>query len=822
MKNIYVFFIAAFALQMQSQTLANSSVSENPQVKEEIFIHKTYITPDFGINMKIPGSAGLYLTYCTKGLFSHELASDPIIPLVLQYEIYDFSTFRDGKDFERYLYDLPLQTHDFYTFKTKENSHVKVDSVYRFIESGDLFQKYFYYYDENGHLILDEVFNMLVNSENPAEYNEYSWDDAGNLILHKRYVYDTGNQFEEDYLLNFRFEYAFDDFGNEILNSRQFFTPGTDHMLSNSSRVIREFDPLHPTFLPIYEFTQRGFANNWINQRLREREYFEDGKLKSTKLKNANIEGEWFNGFFNQNTGYFEDLSLGGIGKTWSDSLQDWINFQSWEVDYEPNDTTFTGHWFYWDEEQEEWWNFRETMYEINEFNLIVMQTTKLRETPEAELVYATRSSREYDDNQYISLQLTQTWDTLDGEWFNDQRMIYDYSIDGLLMELHSQNWDAEIEEWVSVSKTIRDYDEVGNSTYIAFLNWSVEFDTWYYQFETIYDWDEFDNMILWQRKNNQSPETMNWAVGSRDIYEYDMSGYLVLSSREILDQETQEFEFNISNTYLNDFYGNVKQEKNYSGNLEDLQFLNIGFATYEIAMQIISQGEPLEGVTFTLDEESWVTDSNGWLYVNVVSGDEMDFQYTLSKDGYLEHQGDLYIDRNLELSVALVPEDIQLYNVSFIVRMHDDLIENASISLTGYGEQYTDDEGAAMFEGIAPQDNILFSVNYEDTYYEGELSVVDQDVIVELNLAALNVWENNTFTDFRVFPNPAQHHLNIVTDVAGTWQIEIFSLQGRKVFSDMFAGGETILDIATLDSGFYLIRISGNGQHKVEKLLVK
>jgi len=787
MRIITILIITAFVFQVEAQNLPISWSAEKPEINSLIFGNNPYT---FGFDEEI---------------FQELFLKDQTIP--------------DEKANDHYLKNPAL-----YPLKNQQNNIVLIDSLLKF--SPDVLnEKYMFYYDDEGFLQLSEFFNFLVvwDPETPFQYNEFSYDESGNLISHKNYMYDFEDAYNGDYLINYQFEYDFDQYGYETLRTRQYFNFGTNNMISPSERWISDYDHMHDRL--IYELRQLGSGSEWLNNRLYEVELFENGKIKSNISKVANSEGVWTTGLFIEYIGWNDNYNLGFTRKNWSVSLQDWVNLIKWEPVFDENGTPVSAQQYNWDEDQQSWWVHRHVTYITNELNLLVTQITQSRDNPDADLVNFSMSSLVYDENQNAIERIDQNWDASEELWVNSTRILNQFSAEGYLNESLTQNWNTDNQEWFDVRQRLLNFNDNGINTYNATLLWSLEFETWYFQAERITEYDESGRLILFQNRSIQSPETFNWAFGWRQVYEYDTRGNRILYTREVLDfvsVDLQEFVFINYETYLHDFYGNLKQEKTFQGNMEQLLTLSIGYGTYEVAMEIISQGIPLEGVTLTIGDESWVSDPNGWVNANVVSGNEMDFQYTLSKDGFLSKTDDLYIDRNQSLTVAMVPEDIQLYNVTFIISMHDDFLENAAIVLTGYGELFTNNEGTAIFEGIAPQENIPFSLNYQDTYYEGELSVVDQDVIYQLNLATLDVWENEIDHNLRFYPNPADNYLNIKLNETGNWQFEIFNIHGKLVAYDKFGGGDMRIDIAHLDSGLYILRISGNNQIMVEKFLVR
>jgi len=89
------------------------------------------------------------------------------------------------------------------------------------------------------------------------------------------------------------------------------------------------------------------------------------------------------------------------------------------------------------------------------------------------------------------------------------------------------------------------------------------------------------------------------------------------------------------------------------------------------------------------------------------------------------------YIYENRILNIADT-----LKVVTFTVKDGDQFIENANISLVGYGNKITDADGIAIFEDVAPENDIKYTVsayNYND--YTDSLTVIDQNINKEVKL---------------------------------------------------------------------------------------
>ena len=71
------------------------------------------------------------------------------------------------------------------------------------------------------------------------------------------------------------------------------------------------------------------------------------------------------------------------------------------------------------------------------------------------------------------------------------------------------------------------------------------------------------------------------------------------------------------------------------------------------------------------------------------------------------------------------------------------------------------------------------------------------------------------------VYPNPVDgDFVTIQTPVDGLKEIQIYTVTGRKVM-DTTINGNT-LDVSSFNSGFYMLKVTINGQSKISKLVVR
>ncbi len=74
---------------------------------------------------------------------------------------------------------------------------------------------------------------------------------------------------------------------------------------------------------------------------------------------------------------------------------------------------------------------------------------------------------------------------------------------------------------------------------------------------------------------------------------------------------------------------------------------------------------------------------------------------------------------------------------------------------------------------------------------------------------------------DMRIYPNPVDgNYVTILSPVNGIKDIQIFDINGRMVMDT--AINNNTLDVSSINSGFYMIKVTIDGQSKVSKLVVR
>ena len=130
---------------------------------------------------------------------------------------------------------------------------------------------------------------------------------------------------------------------------------------------------------------------------------------------------------------------------------------------------------------------------------------------------------------------------------------------------------------------------------------------------------------------------------------------------------------------------------------------------------------------------------------------------------------------------------------------------------------EYLDDTPAWTEVTIdLPNPSSDYYVGFQATSGYGYGVTLD-DVCVQ---AALSTSENELL-DMMIYPNPVDgDFVTIQSPVEGLKEIQVYSVTGRKLMETTINGNT--LNVSSFNTGFYMLKVTINGQSKISKLVVR
>lgn len=143
-------------------------------------------------------------------------------------------------------------------------------------------------------------------------------------------------------------------------------------------------------------------------------------------------------------------------------------------------------------------------------------------------------------------------------------------------------------------------------------------------------------------------------------------------------------------------------------------------------------------------------------------------------------------------------------------------VVDNDTVDLEepGFTYPYVSDNYTIEFNARAAGVIINGDFNYVEIGYSTQLLI---DACLIENCLGVNTTEVETYNEVSVFPNPANNVLNVNTSYES---LEIFNLLGEVVLSAN--GGNSSIDISSLQTGSYFLSIQSDGNSSVSKFIKK
>jgi hypothetical protein len=98
------------------------------------------------------------------------------------------------------------------------------------------------------------------------------------------------------------------------------------------------------------------------------------------------------------------------------------------------------------------------------------------------------------------------------------------------------------------------------------------------------------------------------------------------------------------------------------------------------------------------------------------------------------------------------------------------------------------------------------------------------QHILFDAEWSVVGVGENQGVVaenSFTLSPNPAKEKVILRMSSKGTYTVTLTSLLGQEVLTRTVSGSECVLQLGTVPSGIYMVRVYGNGMDEVKKLII-
>jgi hypothetical protein len=115
----------------------------------------------------------------------------------------------------------------------------------------------------------------------------------------------------------------------------------------------------------------------------------------------------------------------------------------------------------------------------------------------------------------------------------------------------------------------------------------------------------------------------------------------------------------------------------------------------------------------------------------------------------------------------------------------------------------------------IPSAENIVIAFQYVATY--GADWNIDDVCVQEDTLSTVD----STVLDMRIYPNPSNgSYVTIQTPANGVKYVEVFDITGKRLINTSLSADT--LDVSSISSGMYLVKVTVEGQSKTSKLIIR
>jgi len=118
-------------------------------------------------------------------------------------------------------------------------------------------------------------------------------------------------------------------------------------------------------------------------------------------------------------------------------------------------------------------------------------------------------------------------------------------------------------------------------------------------------------------------------------------------------------------------------------------------------------------------------------------------------------------------------------------------------------------------------QSEVTFSSDGTTTYYIMVEGYGSNSGAFVLSASSTLGIDDVDLSDLRIYPNPVDgNFVTILSPVNGIKYVQVFDINGRMVMDTSI--NNNTLDVSSINSGFYMIKVTINGQSKISKLVVR
>ena len=157
-----------------------------------------------------------------------------------------------------------------------------------------------------------------------------------------------------------------------------------------------------------------------------------------------------------------------------------------------------------------------------------------------------------------------------------------------------------------------------------------------------------------------------------------------------------------------------------------------------------------------------------------------------------------------------------------------DGTVDEVTVTISGSTENnydwvfVTNGAGELLYGPVSgAQDEVVTSTDGTiNVYLAADSSVMGGPISFDVSCAGLSV-NDFDFSDLKLYPNPVNgDYVTIQSSVSGEKNIEVYDITGKRLINTILNSDK--LDVSSVISGVYLVKVTIQGQTKVSKLIIR
>jgi hypothetical protein len=158
---------------------------------------------------------------------------------------------------------------------------------------------------------------------------------------------------------------------------------------------------------------------------------------------------------------------------------------------------------------------------------------------------------------------------------------------------------------------------------------------------------------------------------------------------------------------------------------------------------------------------------------------------------------------------------DAQAHNVYYSTDYAGDATTATWVLLNDVIGTDAEDTWVQRTFALPSAENVVVSFQYNSTY--GADWNIDDVCVQEDTLSTVDA----TLLDMRIYPNPSNgSYVTIQSPVNGVKYVEVFDITGKRLINTSLSADT--LDVSSISSGMYLVKVTIEGQSKTSKLIIR